>query len=406
MPAQPVAVASPLVSEPRRAISPPLYFDNLATTPVDPRVLEAMLPYFTEHFGNASSKGHPYGWAAAAAVESARQQVALLIGASAREIIFTSGATEANNLAIKGAAAFYRDRGNHIVTCVTEHPAVLDCCSSLESVGYRVSRVGVDRQGRIDLDELRDVVEDGTILVSVMVANNEIGTIQPMREIAALAREHGALMHCDAAQAAGKIPLDIDELGADLISISAHKMYGPKGKGALFVRARNPRVRLQAQIEGGGQERGLRSGTLDVPGIVGLGAACALARSEMEEEGARTTELRDYLHEGLAQRLQDVHLNGHPEHRLPGCLNLRLGDVDGSQLLVGLRDHVALSSGSACASGTSEPSHVLRAIGVTDVEAFASVRLGLGRFTTRQDVDTVIERVVEEFERLEKFATT
>jgi len=365
-----------------------------------------MLPYFTEHFGNASSKGHPYGWAAAAAVESARQQVALLIGASAREIIFTSGATEANNLAIKGAAAFYRDRGNHIVTCVTEHPAVLDCCSSLESVGYRVSRVGVDRQGRIDLDELRDVVEDGTILVSVMVANNEIGTIQPMREIAALAREHGALMHCDAAQAAGKIPLDIDELGADLISISAHKMYGPKGKGALFVRARNPRVRLQAQIEGGGQERGLRSGTLDVPGIVGLGAACALARSEMEEEGARTTELRDYLHEGLAQRLQDVHLNGHPEHRLPGCLNLRLGDVDGSQLLVGLRDHVALSSGSACASGTSEPSHVLRAIGVTDVEAFASVRLGLGRFTTRQDVDTVIERVVEEFERLEKFATT
>ena len=406
MPAQPVAVASPLVSEPRRAISPPLYFDNLATTPVDPRVLEAMLPYFTEHFGNASSKGHPYGWAAAAAVESARQQVALLIGASAREIIFTSGATEANNLAIKGAAAFYRDRGNHIVTCVTEHPAVLDCCSSLESVGYRVSRVGVDRQGRIDLDELRDVVEDGTILVSVMVANNEIGTIQPMREIAALAREHGALMHCDAAQAAGKIPLDIDELGADLISISAHKMYGPKGKGALFVRARNPRVRLQAQIEGGGQERGLRSGTLDVPGIVGLGAACALARSEMEEEGARTTELRDYLHEGLAQRLQDVHLNGHPEHRLPGCLNLRLGDVDGSQLLVGLRDHVALSSGSACASGTSEPSHVLRAIGVTVVEAFASVRLGLGRFTTRQDVDTVIERVVEEFERLEKFATT
>jgi cysteine desulfurase len=406
VPAQPVAVASPLVSEPRRAISPPLYFDNLATTPVDPRVLEAMLPYFTEHFGNASSKGHPYGWAAAAAVESARQQVALLIGASAREIIFTSGATEANNLAIKGAAAFYRDRGNHIVTCVTEHPAVLDCCSSLESVGYRVSRVGVDRQGRIDLDELRDVVEDGTILVSVMVANNEIGTIQPMREIAALAREHGALMHCDAAQAAGKIPLDIDELGADLISISAHKMYGPKGKGALFVRARNPRVRLQAQIEGGGQERGLRSGTLDVPGIVGLGAACALARSEMEEEGARTTELRDYLHEGLAQRLQDVHLNGHPEHRLPGCLNLRLGDVDGSQLLVGLRDHVALSSGSACASGTSEPSHVLRAIGVTDVEAFASVRLGLGRFTTRQDVDTVIERVVEEFERLEKFATT
>ena len=353
------------------------------------------MPYFTQHFGNASSKSHPYGWTATAAVELARQQVANLIGASAREIVFTSGATEANNLAIKGAAGFYRDRGNHLITCATEHPAVLDCCASLEADGYLVTRLAVDHYGRIDLDELRDALEDGTILVSVMAANNEIGTIQPLREIAALAKERGALVHCDAAQAAGKIPIDIADVGADLISISAHKMYGPKGQGALFVRARNPRVRLQAQIEGGGQERGLRSGTLNVPGIVGLGAACQLAMSEMEQERARIRELRDYLHRGLAQRLRDVHLNGHPEQRLPGCLNLRLGDVDGAQLLVRLQEHIALSSGSACASGTSEPSHVLSAIGVTDTEAFASVRFGLGRFTTRHEVDRAIDLLVQ-----------
>ena len=405
--ARPVAAASRSVSEPSRASEFfPLYFDNLATTPVDPRVLESMLPYYTEHFGNASSKSHSYGWSAAGAVDLARRQVAELIGASEREIVFTSGATEANNLALKGAASACgdaADRGDlrlrRIITCVTEHPAVLDCCASLESEGFEVVRIGVDGCGRIDLEELRCALVGGAMLVSVMAANNEIGTTQPIREIAELARGKGALVHCDAAQAAGKISLDVEALGVDLMSISAHKMYGPKGQGALFVRARNPRVRLRAQIEGGGQERALRSGTLNVPGIVGLGAACALASEEMEAETVRLKELRDYLHEGLAQRLQDVHLNGHPEHRLPGCLNVRLGEVDGAQLLIGLRDHVALSSGSACASGTSEPSHVLRAIGVTDVEAFASVRFGLGRFTTRSEVDRATERVVAEAAR-------
>ncbi len=397
--AQPVAAASPSVSESTQAPDLPLYLDNLATTPVDARVLEAMLPYFTTHFGNASSKSHSFGWSAAAAVDLARQQVAELIGAAEREIVFTSGATEANNLAIKGVAAFHRERGKHIVTCATEHPAVLDCCTALESEGFEVTRLAVDRHGRIELDELRDVLDDGTILVSIMAANNEIGTIQPIREIASLAKERGALVHCDAAQAVGKILLDVEALGVDLMSISAHKMYGPKGQGALFVRGRNPRVRLRAQIEGGGQERALRSGTLNVPGIVGLGAACALATAEMGTEAARITELRDNLHEGLARRLRDVHLNGHPEYRLPGCLNLRLGEVDGAQLLVGLREHIALSSGSACASGTSEPSHVLRAIGVTDSEAFSSVRFGLGRFTTRHEVEGAIERVVEEMGR-------
>lgn len=402
--ARPVAAASRSVSEPSRASEfTPLYFDNLATTPVDPRVLESMLPYYTEHFGNASSKSHSYGWSAAAAVDLARRQVAELFGASEREIVFTSGATEANNLALKGAASAYGDVGDRgdrrVITCVTEHPAVLDCCASLESQGFEVVRIAVDGYGRINLEELRSALDGGAMLVSVMAANNEIGTTQPIREIAELASEKGALVHCDAAQAAGKLPLDVKALGVDLMSISAHKMYGPKGQGALFVRGRNPRVRLRPQIEGGGQERALRSGTLNVPGIVGLGAACALAREEMEAEALRLRGLRDYLHEGFAQRLQDVHLNGHPEHRLPGCLNVRLGEADGAQLLIGLRDHVALSSGSACASGTSEPSHVLRAIGATDAEAFASVRFGLGRFTTRSEVDSAIERVVAEAAR-------
>ena len=362
-------------------------------------MLEAMLPFYTEHFGNASSKSHPYGWSAAAAVDGARQQVADLIGASAREIIFTSGATESNNLAIKGVAAAYRDRGNHVVTCVTEHPAVLDSCSALEEEGCEVTRVGVDGHGRIDLEDLRHALDGRAILVSVMAANNEIGTIQPLQEVAALARERGVLFHCDAAQAAGKMPIDVEAVGADLISISAHKMYGPKGQGALFVRARNPRVRLRAQIEGGGQERGLRSGTLNVPGIVGLGKACALAAAEMAQERERLLGLRDYLHEGLARRLQQVHLNGHLEHRLPGCLNVQLGDVDGARLLVALKGSIALSSGSACASGTTEPSHVLKAIGVSDAQAFSSVRFGLGRFNTRREVEIVIDRLVDEVAR-------
>ena len=358
-----------------------------------------MLPYYREHFGNASSKSHAYGWSAAAAVDEARRQVAGLIGASAREIVFTSGATESNNLAIKGVAAFYRDRGNHVVTCATEHPAVLDSCAALEGDGCEVTRVGVDGHGRIDLEELGEALDSRTILVSVMAANNEIGTIQPLQEIAALAREREVLFHCDAAQAVGKVPIDVDEIGADLVSISAHKMHGPKGQGALYIRGRDPRVRLRAQIEGGGQERGVRSGTLNVPGIVGLGQACALAAADMTEERVHIAGLRDRLLEGLVEGLPDVHLNGHPEHRLPGCLNVRLGGMDGAQLLVALKDDIALSSGSACASGTTEPSHVLKAIGVTDTEAFASVRFGLGRFNTRREVDVVIDRVVDEVAR-------
>lgn len=375
--------------------APPIYLDNLATTQVDPRVLEAMLPYFTRHFGNPSSATHAYGWTAKEAVERARAQVAALIGAAPQEILFTSGATEADNLALKGVAAFHRDRGNHLITCATEHKAVLDCCRRLESQGYEVTYLPVDRSGRIDLEQLETAIAERTILISVMAANNEIGTIQPLSEIGALARRRGVLWHCDAAQAVGKIPLAVETLGMDLLAISGHKLYGPKGVGALYVR-RRPRVRLLSQLDGGGQERGLRAGTLNVPGIVGLGVACELARQEPESDARRLGALRQQLWQGIAGSLSGVELNGHPTERLPGNLHLSFAGVDGAELLLSLPE-LAVSSGSACTSGSAEPSHVLKAIGQ---QAPASLRFGLGRFNTQEEIETAAARVVAAVGRL------
>lgn len=375
--------------------APPVYLDSMATTPVDPRVLEAMLPYFTRHFGNPASATHVFGWTAREAVEQARAQVAALIGASPRELLFTSGATEADNLAIKGVAQFHRQRGDHLIACATEHKAVLDCCRRLEGQGWEVTYLPVDRHGQVQVERLRAAITPRTILISIMAANNEIGTIQPLKEIGAAARERGVLWHCDAAQAVGKIPLDVEELGVDLLSISAHKIYGPKGVGALYVRSR-PRVRLLPQLDGGGQERGLRAGTLDVPGIVGLGMACQLCRQEMEAEASRLTELRRQLHQDIAGQLEGVEVNGHPVNRLPGNLHLSFAGVDGAALLLALRE-IALSSSSACTSGSAEPSHVLKAIGQ---QAPASLRFGLGRFTTAAEIAYTAGRVVEEVRRL------
>lgn len=361
-----------------------------------------MLPYFTERFGNAASRTHSYGLAAAEAVETARAQVARLVGASSsREVIFTSGATEANNLAIKGVVEFHGTESCHVVTCVTEHKAVLDCCRSLASKGVRLTYLPVDGDGRIDPDQLRDAIGEQTILISIMAANNEIGTIQPLEEIGQIAREKEVLWHCDAAQAVGKIPLDVEDLGVDLLSISAHKMYGPKGQGALFARRKHPRVRLVPQLEGGGQERGLRSGTVNVPGVVGLGKACETCADEMEAgEAERVREMRDRLHQGLlAGSTRELTLNGHVEHRLPGCLNVSVHGIDGAALLVALRD-IALSSGAACTSGASEPSHVLRAIGRDDTLAFGSLRFGVGRLNTEREMDLAAHRVVAEVSRL------
>ena len=372
----------------------PVYLDNLATTPVDPRVVESMLPYFTEHFGNAASKTHGFGWKAAEAVEQSRSQVAALLGAaSPQEIIFTSGGTEANNLALKGVAGHYRSKGTHVVTCATEHKSVLDSCKTLESRGYRVTYLPVDGCGRVDMDRLRAVVSDQTILISVMAANNEIGTIQPLEEIGSFAKEQGVLWHCDAVQAVGKISLDVQKLGVDLLSLSAHKIYGPKGTGALYVRSRRPRVRLETQMDGGGHERGLRSGTLAVPGIVGLGRACELCQHEVESESQRLASLCQQLYSGIRQQLADIRLNGHLQARLPGALNLSFVGVDGAKLLLALRE-IALSAGSACAS-SGTPSHVLRAIGLEDDLIFASLRFGLGRFNTAAEIDYVKERVIE-----------
>ena len=381
-------------------VKTPIYLDNQATTCVDPRVVDAMLPYFTEHFGNAASKIHIFGWVAAEAVERGRNQVAALIGArSPREITFTSGATEANNLALKGVAEFYQGKGDHLVTCATEHKSVLDCCETLEKRGYRVTYLPVDPYGRIDVGQLRAALTEKTILISIMAANNEIGTVQPLSEIGAVAKEQGILWHCDATQAVGKIPLNVEALGVDLLSLSAHKMYGPKGVGALYVRSRQPRVRLQAQIEGGGQEHGRRSGTLNVPGIVGLGKAGELCREELETESIGLAQLREELYQGLVNHLEGIRLNGHPQERLPGNLNLSFAGVDGTSLLMALRD-VALSSGSACTSGSTSPSHVLKAIGLSDVLAHASLRFGLGRFTTGEEINYVVERVVAEVKQL------
>jgi cysteine desulfurase len=390
-----------------------VYMDNHATTPVDPRVLEAMLPYFTEFFGNAASRSHGFGWEAEKAVEAAREEVARLVNAKAKEIVFTSGATESDNLAIKGVVEFYRDKGNHVVTALTEHKAVLDTCKALERKGLAtVTYLGVDRYGMVDPDDVRKAITDKTVLVSIMYANNEIGTINPIGEIGKISREKGVLFHTDATQGVGKLPVDVEAMNIDLLSMTAHKIYGPKGVGALYVRAKNPRVRLTPVIDGGGHERGFRSGTLNVPGIVGFGKACALCREGLADEAQRVLGLRERLREGLFSQLDEIYLNGHPVHRLPGNLNVSFAYVEGESLLMGLNGSthpiavgnspapIAVSSGSACTSATLEPSYVLKALGVGDDLAHTSIRFGLGRFNTEEEVDFVTERVVQEVRRL------
>ena len=382
----------------------PVYMDNHATTPVDPRVLEAMLPYFCEKFGNAASRNHSFGWEAEAVVDEAREQIAQLIHAStAKEVIFTSGATESDNLAIKGVAEFYRDKGNHIVTCVTEHRAVLDSCKALERKGYRITYLPVDSYGLVEVGRLREAVTDKTLLISIMAANNEIGTIQPIKEIGRLAKEKGILFHCDATQGVGRIPMDVDEMGIDLLSMSAHKIYGPKGVGALYVRSKKPRVRLNPIIDGGGHERGMRSGTLNVPGIVGLGKACQIALKELPAEAMRLGQLRERLRDGIFRQLDEVYMNGHPTQRLPGNLNVSFAYVEGESLLMGLKE-IAVSSGSACTSASLEPSYVLRALGLEEDLAHAAIRFGLGRFNTEEEVDYTSRRVVEEVTRLRQLS--
>jgi cysteine desulfurase len=370
---------------------------------VDPRVLDAMVPYFTQHFGNAASRNHSFGWEAEEAVETARKQVADLVGATAKEIIFTSGATESNNLAIKGVAEMYREKGNHVITCVTEHKAVIDTCKKLEKQGARVTYLPVQKDGRISLDELREAITDKTILITIMTANNEIGVLQPIAEIGAIAKEKGILFHTDAVQAVGKVPVSVNELKVDLLSLSAHKMYGPKGVGALYVRRRNPRVLLSEQISGGGHERGMRSGTLNVPGIVGLGKAAELCRLEMATEGERLRGLRDYLHEQLNAHLDELYVNGSMEHRLPHNLNVSFAYVEGESLLMGIND-VAVSSGSACTSASLEPSYVLKALGAGDDLAHSSIRFGLGRFTTKEEVDYVVQKLTSVVRRLREMS--
>jgi cysteine desulfurase len=381
----------------------PIYLDNNSTTRTDPRVVEAMLPFFTEHFGNAASRSHAFGWKAEEAVENAREQVARLIGAGAKEVIFTSGATESNNLAIKGVASMYKKKGNHVITCITEHKAVIDPCKRLERDGYQVTFLPVDKDGRVDLDQLAAAMTDQTILVSLMGANNEIGTVQPMKEIGKLCKSKGILFHCDAVQAVGKVPVDVEEMGIDLLSISAHKIYGPKGVGALYVRRKNPRVRLDPLIDGGGHERGMRSGTLAVQNIVGLGVACELCRKELPEESKRLLRLREKLREGITSQLEDVALNGHPTERLPGNLNLSFAYVEGEGLMMGMKD-IAVSSGSACTSASLEPSYVLKALGVGDDLAHSSIRFGLGRFTTEDEVDYTIDHVVSAVRKLREMS--
>ncbi len=381
----------------------PIYMDYHATTPVDPRVLEAMLPYFTEKFGNAASRNHSFGHDAESAVTEAREIIAKLIGASAKEIVFTSGATESDNMAIKGVAEFYREKGNHIITQQTEHKAVLDSCKELERHGYEVTYLPVDRFGVVDMDRLRSAIRPETILITIMHANNEIGTIQPIREIGKIAREHEIVFHTDATQSVGKLPIDVDDMNVDLLSLSAHKVYGPKGVGALYVRSRNPRIRITAQMHGGGHERGYRSGTLNVTGIVGFGKAIEIAAHEMQQEHERVKSLRDRLENGLKERLDEVYVNGHPSERLVGNLNMSFAYVEGESLLMGLSE-IALSSGSACTSATLEPSYVLKALGVEEELAHTSLRFGLGRFTTEEEIDYVIRRVVEEVERLREMS--
>jgi cysteine desulfurase len=385
------------------AIKLPIYMDYHATTPVDPRVVETMLPYFHEKFGNAASRNHSFGWAAEEAVENARAQIARLINATPKEIIFTSGATESNNLALKGVAEMYREKGNHIITQVTEHKAILDTCKRLEKYGFEVTYLPVAKDGRIDLDDLRRAITAKTILITIMYANNEIGVVQPIQEIGKIAKEKGILFHSDGVQAAGKIPVDVQRDNLDMISLTAHKLYGPKGCGALYVRRRNPRVQLSAQIDGGGHERGMRSGTLNVPGIVGFGKAAELCQNEMATESVRLSGLRDRLKDAVFAKLDEVYINGSMEHRLPHNINISFAFVEGESLLMGIND-VAVSSGSACTSATLEPSYVLKALGVGEDLAHTSIRFGLGRFNTPEEVDYVTNRVIEVVQRLRELS--
>src|ERR1700719_1224968 len=385
------------------AIKMPIYMDYHPPAPVDPRVVETMLPYFHDKFGNAASRNHSFGWTAEEAVENARAQIARLINATPKEIIFTSGATESNNLAIKGAAEMYREKGNHIITQVIEHKAVLGTCKRLEKYGYEVTYLPVGKDGRIDLDDLRRAITPKTILISIMYANNEIGVVQPIQEIGKIAKEKGILFHSDGVQALGKISVDVQRNNLDMISLTAHKLYGPKGCGALYVRRRNPRVQLSAQIDGGGHERGMRSGTLNVPGIVGLGEACALATAEMAEESKRMAFLRDKLKDRLMSSLDEVYINGTLEHRLPNNLNISFAYVEGESLLMGINE-IAVSSGSACTSATLEPSYVLKALGAGDDLAHSSIRFGLGRFNTEEEVDYVSAKVIDVVQKLRELS--
>ncbi len=378
----------------------PIYMDNHATTPMDPRVLEAMTPYFTQTFGNAASRTHRFGWVAEAAVDDARDAIADFIGAdSGKEIVFTSGATESDNLAIKGVAEYYKSRGNHIITSVIEHKAVLDSCKRLEKQGFEVTYLPVGTDGRVDPEAVKEAITDKTILVSVMLANNEVGTIQPIKEIGEITRARKVLFHVDAVQGVGKTPFDVKDLNVDLASITAHKIYGPKGCGALYIRRSRPRVRLAAQMDGGGHERGNRSGTLNVPGIVGFAKACEIMKAEGAEEAVRLRTLRDRLHQKITGELDHVTLNGHPEHRLAGNLNLSFSFVEGEGLMMAIKD-VAVSSGSACTSASLEPSYVLRAMGLDEELAHSSIRFGLGRFNTEEEVDFVADLVVSKVEKL------
>jgi cysteine desulfurase len=377
--------------------------DNHATTPLDPRVLETMMPFLTDKFGNAASRNHQFGWDAEQAVDQARKQVAALIGGDPREIVFTSGATESDNLAVKGVAYMYREKGDHIITAVTEHKAILDTCKHLEKDGFRVTFLPVQNNGLIDLDDLKRTITDKTILISVMTANNEVGVVQDIKEIGRIARERGVLFHTDAVQAAGKIPFDVNSMNVDIASLSAHKMYGPKGVGALYVRRRNPRVLLTPIIDGGGHERGMRSGTLNVPGIVGFGRAAQLAREELSSEAAEMMRLREKLRTTLERELDEIYINGDLQRRLPGNLNMSFAYVEGESLLMGIND-IAVSSGSACTSASLEPSYVLKALGVGEDLAHTSIRFGIGRFNTEEEVDYVANRVIDTVRRLRELS--
>ncbi len=372
----------------------PIYLDNNSTTPMDPRVLEAMTPYFLEHYGNAASRNHPFGWQAEEAVDYAREQIAKLIGADPKEIIFTSGATEGDNLGIKGVYEMYASKGNHIITATTEHKAVLDTCKHIEKTGGEVTYLQVKPDGLIDLKELEAAIRPTTILIAIMYANNEIGTVQPIREISAIAKKHGVLLFTDAVQAVGKVPVDVNKDGIDLMAFTAHKMYGPKGVGALYVRRKNPRVKVTAQIDGGGQERGMRSGTLNVPGIVGFGKACELCMQDMEADTKRISKLRDKLETEL-MKLEEAYINGSTEHRLPHVTNISFKHVEGEGLLMGFNKNIALSSGSACTSASLEPSYVLKALGLGDDLAHSSLRFGLGRFTDEEQIDYTVKAISE-----------